>query len=69
MTPRPWVDFDAGYFKRVADELPKQGDRDPWQNRQDYKFDKAALTKSAVEAEGLVFSASDAAKSKMKVRA
>ena len=58
MNPRPWIDFDAGYFKRVADMLPKQGDRDPWQNRQDYKFDKRVLGKAAVENEGLVFSSS-----------
>ena len=55
---RPFIDFDAGYIKRVIDKLPKQGDRDPWQNRQDYKFDKVALMKSAVENEGLVFSSS-----------
>ena len=58
MTARPWLDFDAGYFKRAADALPKQGDRDPWQNRQDYKFDKRVLGKAAVENEGLVFSSS-----------
>ena len=58
MTARAWLDFDAGYFKRAADALPKQGDRDPWQNRQDYKFDKRALGKAAVENEGLVFSSS-----------
>lgn len=55
---RQWIDFEAGYIKRVADQLPKQGDRDPWQNRQDYKFDKTALMKSAVENEGLVFTSS-----------
>ena len=58
MCIRDRIDFDAGYFKRVADMLPKQGDRDPWQNRQDYKFDKRVLGKAAVENEGLVFSSS-----------
>lgn len=58
LVARPWLDFDAGYIKRVVDQLPKQGDRDPWQNRQDYKFDKAVLMKAALEHEGLVFSSS-----------
>jgi len=69
MAARPWIDFSAGYFTRVAHALPKQGDRDPWQNRQDYKFEKRVLLKAAVENEGLVFSASDAAHAKMKVKA
>ncbi len=64
MQARHWLDFDAGYIKRVADSLPKQGDRDPWQNRQDYKFDKKALMKVAVDNEGLVFSSSRTAKTK-----
>jgi len=57
LVARPWIDFEAGYIKRVIDQLPKQGDRDPWQNRQDYKFDKTVLMKDAVDHEGLVFSA------------
>ncbi len=55
LVPRQWIDFDAGYITRVADQLPKQGDRDPWQNRQDYKFEKALLMKGALENEGLEF--------------
>ena len=58
LVARQFIDFEAGYIKRVADQLPKQGDRDPWQNRQDYKFDKVALMKSAVENDGLVFTSS-----------
>jgi len=56
LVPRPWVDFQAGYIMRVIDKLPKQGDRDPWQNRQDYKFDKVALMKDAVDHQELEFS-------------
>jgi len=48
VTPRAPADF----------QLPKQGDRDPWQNRQDYKFDKSVLMKAALEHDGLVFSSS-----------
>jgi cation diffusion facilitator CzcD-associated flavoprotein CzcO len=58
LVARQFIDFEAGYIKRVADKLPKQGDRDPWQNRQDYKFDKVALMQSAVENDGLVFTSS-----------
>ena len=58
LTPRPWIDFEAGYIMRVIDKFPKQGDRDPWQNRQDYKFDKTALMRDVVENKGLVFTSS-----------
>lgn len=54
---RPWIDFEAGYITRVVDELPKQGHRDPWQNRQDYKFDKVTLMQDSVEHDGLEFAA------------
>lgn len=58
LVARKWLDFEAGYITRVVDQLPKQGDRDPWQNRQDYKFDKAVLMKAAVDHEGLEFTSS-----------
>ena len=61
LIPRPWIDFDAGYITRVADQLPKQGDRDPWQNRQDYKFDLTTLMDADVAQDGLVFAASKSA--------
>jgi len=62
LTARPWLDFEAGYIKRVVDKIPKQGDRDPWQNKQDYKFDKAVLLTSALENEALEFTSSKADK-------
>jgi len=58
LVARQFIDFEAGYIKRVADKLPKQGDRDPWQNRQDYKFDKRVLMASALENDELVFTSS-----------
>ena len=66
LAPRKYLDFEAGYITRVVDQLPKQGDRDPWQNRQDYKFDKNALMKAAVDLDGLEFTSS---KSKSKAAA
>jgi len=47
MPKQPWINFKAGYFLRVMDQLPNQGDRDPWLNSQDYARDKRVLpTKS-----------------------
>ena len=43
MQARPWVDFDAGYIQRALDIMPKQGDRDPWQNIQNYKRDRKII--------------------------
>ncbi len=51
----PFIDFEAGYITRVVEELPKQGDRDPWRNRQDYRFDKSVLLRDAESHEGLEF--------------
>lgn len=37
MEPRPWIDnFSAGYMQRSLDRFPRQGDREPWINSQDY---------------------------------
>ncbi|MEE4110617.1 MAG: FAD-containing monooxygenase EthA, partial [Halieaceae bacterium] len=37
MTPRPWIDgFSAGYMQRHLHRFPRQGDREPWINSQDY---------------------------------
>jgi cation diffusion facilitator CzcD-associated flavoprotein CzcO len=58
LTPRGWLDFEAGYITRVIDQLPKQGDRDPWQNKQDYKFDRKTLLSSAVDHECLIYKSS-----------
>jgi len=41
MEPRPWVDgFSSGYLQRAMDDLPKQGDREPWLNPQNYLGDR-----------------------------
>ena len=37
MAPRPWIDdFSAGYMQRVMHLYPRQGDREPWINSQNY---------------------------------
>jgi len=43
MPKRPWIDFDAGYIQRVMETLPKQGDRHPWLNTQNYIRERKAL--------------------------
>lgn len=56
MIAGPWTDFQAGYLLRVLDDLPKQGDRDPWQNAQDYAFDRKALGEAPIDDGHLVLS-------------
>jgi monooxygenase len=56
MLARPWIeDFSAGYMRRMMDHMPKQGDRAPWLNPQDYARDKVMLRKGALEDGALVF--------------
>lgn len=50
MPRRPWVDdFSAGYMRRMMPMLPKQGDREPWVNTQDYKADRKLLGEAPVD--------------------
>ncbi len=40
MPRRPFIDgFSPGYLQRVEDIMPKQGDRPPWLNTQNYRTD------------------------------
>jgi len=61
MAARPWIDdFSAGYLQRVMHRFPRQGEREPWLNSQDYfrerehfatdRFDDGALRFSAATA-------------------
>jgi cation diffusion facilitator CzcD-associated flavoprotein CzcO len=50
MPARPWIqDFSAGYMERMMDRMPKQGDREPWINPQNYTRDKKMFAKDPVE--------------------
>lgn len=50
MPERPWIDdFSSGYMQRMMPLLPKQGDRAPWLNPQNYSKDVKALRKAGVE--------------------
>lgn len=49
ISPEPFVDFSSGYIQRVADQLPKQGDRKPWRLNQNYALDVMALRFGSVD--------------------
>ena len=43
------ADFSAGYMQRVLEKFPRQGDRMPWMNPQDYGRDKTMIRTGALE--------------------
>ena len=60
MTPRPWIDFGAGYLARAIDKLPKQGDFEPWLNLHNYRRDKKRLPNKPVDDGVMQFSRPEA---------
>lgn len=67
MTPRPWIEnFSAGYMQRVMDQMPKQGDREPWTNPQRFELEKKIIGKQPVNDGVMTFSS---ASSKISVAA
>lgn len=56
MPARPWIDdFSPGYMERVMDQFPRQGDRAPWLNPQNYGRDRAMFRKGELEDGALRF--------------
>ena len=52
-----WIrDFSSGYIRRRIHLLPKQGDRAPWTNTQDYLADRKSLREEPVDDGVLLFS-------------
>jgi cation diffusion facilitator CzcD-associated flavoprotein CzcO len=50
MTARPWIEnFSAGYMQRAMHLFPKQGDREPWINPQNYAKDKKMFRTARLE--------------------
>jgi monooxygenase len=45
----PFMDFTSGYVLRALDQLPRQGDREPWQLRQSYLHDRRTLRSATLE--------------------
>jgi len=57
MQPRPYItDFPAGYMNRAMHLMPKQGDKVPWVNTQNYALDKKLLLKGEIEDGRMMFS-------------
>ncbi|MAY55340.1 MAG: FAD-containing monooxygenase EthA [Gammaproteobacteria bacterium] len=50
MEARPFIDdFSAGYMQRMMHRFPKQGDRAPWLNTQDYGKDRKLLSRDSLD--------------------
>ena len=50
MSVRPFIEgFSSGYIQRILHLLPKQGDRPPWINPQNYQQDKKMLRHGAIK--------------------
>ena len=45
----PFMDLASGYVQRALDDLPKQGDRAPWQLKQNYLVDRRSIGKGEVD--------------------
>jgi cation diffusion facilitator CzcD-associated flavoprotein CzcO len=56
MQMQPWITgFSPGYMQRALDRLPKQGDREPWINPQNYRADKKMFRDGEVDDGSLTF--------------
>jgi cation diffusion facilitator CzcD-associated flavoprotein CzcO len=49
------IDLSSGYILRALDELPKQGDREPWKLRQNYLKDMRAINHRPIDDGVLTF--------------
>lgn len=62
MPDRPWVTgFSSGYIQRVMPRLPRQGDREPWLNPQNYASDRKLFGEAEIDDGVLQFGRSVAA--------
>ena len=56
MPEQPWITaFSPGYMTRALDRLPRQGDREPWINPQNYRKDKKMFLEGEIDDGALVF--------------
>jgi cation diffusion facilitator CzcD-associated flavoprotein CzcO len=50
MPPQPWIrDFSAGYMQRHLHRFPRQGDREPWINSQNYLRERREFTRMSLD--------------------
>jgi cation diffusion facilitator CzcD-associated flavoprotein CzcO len=62
MPERDWIEeFSAGYMRRAMHRLPRQGDREPWINPQNYRKDRVMFLTAPLDDGVLEFSTPDAA--------
>ncbi len=60
MPRHPYIrGFSSGYIQRVLDKLPKQGDREPWTNPQNYKRDRGMFREGPIDDGALQFDVTD----------
>lgn len=63
MPDRDWIEgFDAGYMRRAMHRFPRQGDRAPWVNPQDYRADRKLFLRDPIDDGALVFADANALK-------
>jgi len=56
MASKPWIeDFSSGYMRRSMHLLPKQGDRHPWLNIQNYSLDRKLIRDQPINDDVLEF--------------
>ena len=57
MPAKPWItEFSSGYMQRIMHKFPKQGDRVPWLNTQNYALDKKMIHDEPIDDGVLTFS-------------
>ena len=57
MPARPWItEFSSGYVQRIMHKFPKQGDREPWLNTQNYRLDKKMIRDGSIDDGVMTFS-------------
>jgi cation diffusion facilitator CzcD-associated flavoprotein CzcO len=62
MAPRPWIDgFSAGYMQRMMHRFPRQGDRAPWLNTQNFLRERRDFAAMNFDEPALVYTNPDAA--------
>jgi monooxygenase len=65
MSTQPMLDLSAGYVQRALDQLPKQGDGDPWRVQMNYYHDVEQLRHGSVTDPHLHFGAANHAASRI----
>ena len=52
----PLLDLTSGYVQRAVAMLPKQGVREPWRVRQNYRYDRRVMMRGAIHDNGVRWS-------------